>query len=351
MTASSSRYFHWQVFCRVIDNHGDLGVCWRLAQQLAQAGHAVTLWVDDGSALAWMAPEGASGVTVRQWPVTIHDAQWPQTHTVLIEAFGCALPECVHQRVAQHRAPLVWLNLEYLSAEPFVERNHGLASPVSQGPAAGRNKWFFYPGFTPGTGGLLRDTSGGASATLDALGLGERTEVSVFSYDSPALGSLVRHFQGLGLRVWCLAGKAAEAARAQACTPHTLPYLTQADFDELLQRCAFNVVRGEDSLTRALWAARPFIWHIYPQADGAHIAKLNAFLDRFDAPDCVRHAHWIWNGVAPAPLDGDCGHAWLPTAETDNWQQWTQWAQQAKESLQNQADLVSQLQCWALAHA
>ena len=28
----------WDLFCRVIDNHGDLGVCWRLARDLAARG-------------------------------------------------------------------------------------------------------------------------------------------------------------------------------------------------------------------------------------------------------------------------------------------------------------------------
>ena len=35
------------LFCRVVDNYGDLGVCWRLARQLAgEHGVAVRLWVD-----------------------------------------------------------------------------------------------------------------------------------------------------------------------------------------------------------------------------------------------------------------------------------------------------------------
>ena len=54
----------WDLFCTVIDNHGDLGVCWRLARQLADAGQSVRLWVDDASALAWMAPDNWQA----QWP-------------------------------------------------------------------------------------------------------------------------------------------------------------------------------------------------------------------------------------------------------------------------------------------
>ena len=32
----------WDIFCQVIDNHGDVGVCWRLARELAARGHTVT---------------------------------------------------------------------------------------------------------------------------------------------------------------------------------------------------------------------------------------------------------------------------------------------------------------------
>lgn len=355
MICAPNTDLHWQIFCRVIDNHGDLGVCWRLAHQLQQRGQTVTLWVDDASALAWMAPNASLTVAVHSWPQTVTHAQWPDHPTVVVEAFGCELPECVHIRVSQHTAPLVWLNLEYLSAEPFVQRSHGLASPVMSGSAAGRSKWFFYPGFTANTGGLLQDTATEHSATLDALGLGGQTEVSVFCYENPTLKPLIQHFQAAGWRVWCLPGKTANAATSQGANAHQLPYLAQTDFDTLLKRCAFNVVRGEDSLTRALWSGRPFLWHIYPQSDGAHAVKLEAFLDCFEAPAVVRSAHLIWNGLQPAPepaLERTPGLvAWLPEPESTDWQTWVMWAEHAKTTLLGQRDLVSQLQDWAHTHA
>ena len=61
----------WDLFCRVIDNHGDLGVCWRLARDLVARGERARLWVDDASALAWMAPERPDrryGVEIHPWP-------------------------------------------------------------------------------------------------------------------------------------------------------------------------------------------------------------------------------------------------------------------------------------------
>ena len=63
----------WDVFCRVIDNHGDLGVCWRLACDLAERGAQVRLWIDDAAALAWMAPEGSLGVQVLPWRNPLDD--------------------------------------------------------------------------------------------------------------------------------------------------------------------------------------------------------------------------------------------------------------------------------------
>jgi len=151
----------WNIFCRVIDNHGDLGVCWRLSADLAQRGHAVRLWVDDASALAWMAPHGCEGVELRAWPneaalqSLAHDAAF-QVGDVVIEAFGSELPDAFLTLMAQGTSP-VWMNLEYLSAEGYVARSHGLSSPVMHGPARGMQKWFFFPGFTPDTGGLLRE--------------------------------------------------------------------------------------------------------------------------------------------------------------------------------------------------
>ena len=152
----------WDIFCRVIDNFGDIGVCWRLAVNLAARGQKVRLWVDDASALNWMAPAGAPGVQVSPWPL---QALPDGMGDVVVEAFGCELAPEVAADIARQslisgqdgRAAPVWINLEYLSAESYVERCHALPSPVLSGPATGLTKHFFYPGFTPGTGGLLRE--------------------------------------------------------------------------------------------------------------------------------------------------------------------------------------------------
>ena len=60
-----------------------------------------------------------------------------------------------------------------------------------------------------------------------------------------------------------------------------LPFVPQERFDELLWSADVCIVRGEDSFVRAQWAARPMVWHAYPQQDQAHLDKIDAFLNRY----------------------------------------------------------------------
>src|SRR3990167_4247188 len=121
----------WDIFCTVIDNYGDIGVCWRLARQLAaEHGLAVRLWVEDLNSLQPLSPEvdplreaqSCRGVEVRRWP-----ADFPATYPadVVIETFACELPERYQAAMAQREQKPVWINLEYLSAASWeVGRAH-----------------------------------------------------------------------------------------------------------------------------------------------------------------------------------------------------------------------------------
>ena len=371
MEASSSPPSRlWDIFCSVVDNYGDIGVCWRLAVNLAQRGQRVRLWIDDSAPLQWLAPHGHTGVEVLPWNRPLADTSLPMAPAdVLIEAFGCTLDDAVQARWArqQHSHPGVWLNLEYLSAESHAERFHRLPSPVMSGPAAGCVKYFFYPGFTPQTGGLLREPdlllrqqAFDRTAWRTQWGVPEDAHVlSLFCYEPPALAQLVQHLHSgpHGARVHALVtpGRTLQAVRAilpdalahslqsqgHACwgplVLHAMPWLEQVAFDELLWASDFNFVRGEDSLVRALWAGQPFVWQLYPQDDGAHHAKLQAFLDWVQAPSGMRRFHEAWNG---APL------ATLPPLAQQDLPQWQACVQAARSRLLTQQDLASQL----LAH-
>jgi uncharacterized repeat protein (TIGR03837 family) len=98
-----------------------------------------------------MAPGGANEVTVHAFDAAGCTDEVPGD--VVIEAFGCTLPEPYLTAMAALPRPPRWINLEYLSAEPWVAGCHGLPSPQPGGLA----KYFFFPGFQPGTGGLLRE--------------------------------------------------------------------------------------------------------------------------------------------------------------------------------------------------
>jgi uncharacterized repeat protein (TIGR03837 family) len=343
----------WDLFCRVVDNFGDLGVCWRLAADLAERGQSVRLWVDDPAALAWMAPGGSPHVSLLHWTAAAPDLE---PGDVVIEAFGCDPPTGFVQRMASRRAAPLWLNLEYLSAEAYVERSHRLPSPQSAGPGAGLTKWFFYPGFTPATGGLLRERgllerrqAFDSVAWLATLGLQRRADderlISLFCYPQPGLETLLDAASERPTLLLATAGQAAQQVRARLgaklrrgelrCV--IVPPLTQLDFDRLLWSCDLNFVRGEDSFVRAQWAGAPFVWQIYPQQGGVHGIKLQAFLDRFLArADAalsadVRATWRHWNGLAAAPPHWPAHEAWQRLSIA--------W----RGSLAAQADLGSQL--------
>jgi len=322
------------IFCRVVDNYGDIGICWRLARQL-QAEHnvAVTLWVDDLASFQRICPEVAvdagvqavAGVTVRHWrdqdgvfaPQDIAD--------IVIEFFACDIPPGYIAAMAQCTPRPVWLNLEGLTAEEWVEGCHQLPSMHPQLPLT---KHFFFPGFTSRTGGLLRegallDAARAFQADLPAqatflasLGVapGEMAavKVSLFCYPQAPVADLFTAWRDDSEPVLCLVpeGVATDAVAAflggpavagavhtqGALTVRVLPFIPQPDYDKLLWACDLNLVRGEDSFVRAQWAGRPFIWHIYHQDENLHHVKLRAFLDRYASP-AVTAFSLAWNGV------------------------------------------------------
>lgn len=357
----------WDIFCKVIDNHGDIAVCWRLGTALAARGQKVRLWVDDASALHWMAPHGCGGVTVLPWlePLGMNLLRLDAAPCeVLVEAFGCEVaPEfiavCADGERTTGQKP-VWINLEYLSAEAYAGRNHGMPSPVLHGPAAGWTKWFFYPGFSASTGGLLREAdlaqrqaAFDRGAWLAQQGIpwhGEKL-LSLFCYEPPALAALLLQLAGGGLdgqpvRLLVAAGRAHAAVQAvfeDAKWPQPiqgghgllsisyLPWLTQTDFDHLLWASDLNFVRGEDSVVRALWAGKAFVWQIYPQSDGAHLHKLQAFLDMLQAPPSLRDFHQAWNADLPPALPALATALWTPCSAA------------ARQGLLTQDDLVTRL--------
>ena len=349
----------WEIFCQVVDNFGDIGVCWRLARDLAaRGGREVRLWVDDWSAFSRLCPaaaevEGArrrsgvvlQAVVVRQWPSAFPELDPAE---VVIEAFACELPEVHLRRMAACEPRPVWINLEYLSAEDWVAGCHRMASPHPRLPLV---KHFFFPGFDAATGGLPREPGlraardaflgmpGGRRARLAALGLApvadEALLVSLFAYEHPGLAGLLQAWSDGDLELVVLVPEGrvlGDVARALArpglavgdavvrgrLQLRVLPFTEQDAYDRLLWACDLNFVRGEDSFVRAQWAAKPFVWHIYPQAEDAHFDKLEAFLARCgeglapEAEAAMRRFWLAWNGRGEPAAEWPAFAAELP---------------------------------------
>ncbi len=308
------RQLAFDLFCHVIDNHGDAGVCWRLARALAARGHAVRLWLDVYGALARLLPglgeqphaQRLAGVEILPWDEAAQSR--PPTGGIVIEAFGCTLPAAYRAQMAA--CACLWINLEYLSAEDWVEGCHGLPSPQPDGTP----KYFYFPGFTQRTGGLLREPDltrrrdqarrrPRGERLLDLLGaragaIGEQARcMLLFGYpDAPAAG-LARALGQASQPTWLLVPGTVPAGLQEQGNLRILPipFVPQARFDELLWCCDLNFVRGEDSLVRALWAATPHVWHVYRQADEAHLAKLEAWMRQLAWPEPVCALQRAWN--------------------------------------------------------
>jgi uncharacterized repeat protein (TIGR03837 family) len=326
----------WDIFCKVVDNYGDIGVCWRLARQLAGEHELdVRLWVDDLNVFARLFPaidlsrdsQRIGDITVHRWREPFPDVV---PGDVVIEAFGCNLPAAFEAAMAaKSRAP-VWINLEYLSAEEWVAENNRLPSPQ-----AALTKYFFFPGFVADTGGLLRERDliarrdrfqGDPQAVNEfwrSLELespdSDELRVSLFCYDNPMLHDLFTQWATGSSPITCVAPEgvvssalarffaqsAIDVNRNYAAgnlSVRVIPLLEHERYDRLLWACDINFVRGEDSFVRAQWAARPFVWNIYPQKEATHRMKLDAFLDLFCAGMETQSAQRLrsfshgWNG-------------------------------------------------------
>lgn len=374
------------LFCKVVDNYGDIGVCWRLARQIAHE-HAltVTLWVDDLVSFHRICDEvnvhaplqTVQGVIVRHWVAHGWDHVAPENvGNIVIEGFGCALPPAYIQAMAQAVPKPVWFNLEYLSAEPWVEDCHAMAS---HHPSLPLTKYFFFPGFTTKTGGLLMDQRTMArqalfDATPDAatnffkqqgipVVAGAHT-ISLFCYPhapvADLLAALVRSTAPVVLLV--PEGVAKEAITAfcgqemtagqtftqGGLTVHVLAYTDQATFDTLLWSCDVNFIRGEDSFVRAQYAGKPCIWQIYPQDEAAHEIKLDAFLALYtanmptDLAALVTACWHQWNQVdAAMPA---CDYAAVLGQE---YPQWQACARDWREYLLKNTDLATNILSFA----
>lgn len=324
------------LFCKVVDNYGDIGICWRLAQQFQHVYQLkVTLWVDDLHSFHRLRPDVATDqaiqwinhITVKHWQNKEEEYKTSDITDIVIEFFGCSIPSSYIQNMAKRTPAPIWINLEGLSAEDWVEGCHMMPSPH---PFLPLTKYFFFPGFTRQTGGLLyhpglfeerdqfQQNHARTHEFFRQLGLTKEeighTKISLFCYPHAPLINLLETWQQSTTPIICLIPEGVATKKLTiflqqevsvgsryttgALTIYIIPFLNQEKYDQLLWACDINFVRGEDSFVRAQWANKPFIWHIYPQEKALHHKKLQAFLNRTEIKitSWLTH-HLIWNDV------------------------------------------------------
>lgn len=387
------------VFCRIVDNFGDIGVSWRLVRQL-QREHkwSLRLWVDDLTSFQRLEPR-INLHALQQVIEHIEIIHWGDPapdlipYPIVLCSFSCDLPASY---IAQlHQRPALWVNLEYLSAETWVEGYHGLPSLRGDGLSS----HFFFPGFNANTGGLLRERDllsqrdawqknlNGQHQLLERLGVSAKALAAWLPQPtaSSASSEVGLRRQGEVHDVALPPSIQIQAARLLTlfCYPHApvsqllevlcadlrasivliprgvaseltstrlgplqqvyierIPFMSQPEYDQLLGMADLNFVRGEDSVVRALWAGKPLVWQIYPQTEGTHLVKLEAWLKTSNLPADVQALFRCWNADnALADLPKAFEQALQPKAFT----QWSSDALALTHTLAQETDFAQAL--------
>lgn len=373
------------VFCKIVDNYGDIGVCWRLSKQLShEHGLAVRLLIDDFETASQIIPT----LLPLAKPQTIDDVMvvpWSESvdglPNLVIENFSCGVPDSYAKQVAKAQATgnnIRWINLEYLSAEKWVESCHLMPS---EHPQLGVKKTFYYPGFSTKTGGLLRESDLLKRQTTWKTGLAHRKfwqslnlnpsamqhsiKLSLFCYPQADSLGLTRALQDCPQSITLLIPSNADSEIASKLNStfkfdaaghcqlnhlslQKLPFLTQDQYDQLLAACDLNLVRGEDSWIRALWSGKPFIWQPYIQSEDTHLTKLKAFLSDYlqhtnttnEVNTIIHHAHLLWSNALP----NEQSLSWKNIIDQLN--NWQTASQQASQYYYSQTSLTVQLMQW-----
>jgi uncharacterized repeat protein (TIGR03837 family) len=319
------------IISKVVDNFGDAGVALRLLRAFATGNNPleIRLFIDKpdilekllgrswefngpGTILQLHEPEETLNLSVNMKVYDWKSMPSPGDNKkpdLLIEMFGSGLPELYWPALlnvsAVREKKGLWLNLEYLTAEPWAIDYHKTAS---LSPYPEFDRYFFMPGFTSGLGGLIMDGSfltikkrwdsytpeAKSKARIELLknlkinfpaSIVKTRWISIFSYQKDFTTLIDQINDSQNITVFLSPGKAVpdfltyreKSGKNFECL--TLPFLAQKDWDEFLLACDINFIRGEESLSRASLSGRPFIWQAYPLECQEHMEKVDAFCD------------------------------------------------------------------------
>ena len=304
------------IFCEIIDNYGDIGVVYRTAKELQKIFpkskiRAFLNKLDEfkkiNSQVLDLPSQNIDGIEYITFDYLRDNANELLTAQVIIEAFGCQIPK-EYMEIAYDNSELL-INLEYLSAEDWIEDFHLQSSPLGRGKL---KKVFFMPGFTEKSGGVIADSNylERIQRVLENKEFYEKKYLSdiedrenkivgtLFSYEKN-FTPLLEDLKKLDKDVVILAmGEKTQDSLRKILKNFSiedfrnslkygkieirfLNFLNQEEYEELINIVDFNFVRGEDSFIRAVLTGKPYMWHIYCQEEYAHMDKIEGFLDKY----------------------------------------------------------------------
>ena len=298
------------VFCDVIDNFGDAGVCLRLCRDFSKKNFEVRLFCNNVNILNKITnseDESNRFLSLFPWSEKMHNYEPSE---VIIQAFSVRLSEEIIKKIKQKKSLVV--NLEYLTAEKFAENCHKLPSYSD-----GIESYFFFPGFTKKTGGVVIEEN--LLKKIKSKKNNFNNQITLFSYENNKVKTVItllnkknfilNIFDGKGLNnfnnLFKLNLKAGDSLKLNNLEIKVLPMVSQDEYDSYLINSGLNLVRGEDSIVRAMLTGNPFLWHIYPQKENAHETKINALFDRMseicsdkEAVEKLRQITLSYNGFS-----------------------------------------------------
>ena len=303
------------IFCEIIDNFGDIGVVYRISKELKKIFQNVRIRMvlnrlEEFKAINkkvkdidFQEIDGLICVTEKY---VKENAETFGTADVFIEAFGCNVPEEYIKRAKENSK--LWINLEYLSGEKWIEDFHLCESLIDSKTL---KKIFYMPGFSEKSGGVIIDSG---FLERKEYGKNNREKVlkkyfshmdikdkligTVFSYEKnfDNLLEVLKDYERETLLI--LMGEKTQKSFSEILQKKLIEnfgkivkygkitmmyadFLSQEEYEEVISAADFNFTRGEDSFVRGILLEKPFMWHIYLQEEKAHMDKIKAFTERF----------------------------------------------------------------------
>lgn len=282
------------VFCEVIDNYGDVGVAYRLVRELRRfyPQKEIRLIIDRVEELNLIKKENDNIPIIKFSDLD----EKIQVSDLIIECFACNIPSIYMEKAYENSKILI--NLEYFSSEDWIEGFHLQESILGKGKL---KKYFFMPGITEKSGGLVIDSDflkrkekvlKNPKIYLKKFNIEDKYDLigSIFSYEKnfdKFISALEKTEKKILLLI--MSEKTQKnftkyfdnADKYDKIEFVKLPFYPYDEYEEILSLCDFNFVRGEDSFARALLLGKPFLWHIYPQTENTHMIKLKSFLEKY----------------------------------------------------------------------